>query len=280
MTADIRGFQIFYDDKTRAMIDPDFEPLDNSAAERPDWYEYWPIRKYLAGTRLERAAYYGFLSPMFFEKTRLTGRQVRDFLAGSGDADVVTFSSFPCQGACFINVFEQGEFFHRGLIDAASRFFREVAPGTRVEDLVTHSRNTVFSNFFFAKPRFWALWSGILDRLFDFSENPESALCTALRSTVDYRRGDGVKQATQMKIFVMERAVTFLLATTPSFTVRNFPPFQMPITPGFRYLVDEIRRLDALKLAFAETGDPRTLELFRELQKPTIKVGWQRGPVP
>lgn len=40
--------QIFYSDDTRRTLDPGFIPLDNLANERPDWREYWPIRKFLS----------------------------------------------------------------------------------------------------------------------------------------------------------------------------------------------------------------------------------------
>jgi len=45
-TSGLRVFQIHYDAASRAALDPDFEPLDNSRSERPDWYEYWPIRQF------------------------------------------------------------------------------------------------------------------------------------------------------------------------------------------------------------------------------------------
>ena len=123
MAGEVRAFQIFYNDKTRALLDPDFEPLDNSKNERPDWYEYWPIRTFLSENRLSDSTYYGFLSPLFFQKTGLSGRKVMDFLRQAGDADIVTFPPFPCHAAVFVNVFEQGEFFHQGLYDVARQFF-------------------------------------------------------------------------------------------------------------------------------------------------------------
>ncbi|MGH6690087.1 MAG: hypothetical protein ACREF4_05335 [Gammaproteobacteria bacterium] len=48
----IRAFQIFYNEETRAALDPDFEPLDNSRHQRRDWYEYWPIREFLLTKQL------------------------------------------------------------------------------------------------------------------------------------------------------------------------------------------------------------------------------------
>src|SRR5215468_10842372 len=106
MAPSIKAHQIFYDEASRAAVDPDFEPLDNRNAARPDWYEYWPIREYLLNNDLEADTYYGFVSPTFRSKTRLTGQQVKDFVAAAGGADVVTFSPFPCHAAFFASVFE------------------------------------------------------------------------------------------------------------------------------------------------------------------------------
>ena len=60
--------------------DPGFDVLDNSANERPDWYEYWPIRKFLLNETLDENAFYGFLSPKFKLKTNLSAAEVRDFI--------------------------------------------------------------------------------------------------------------------------------------------------------------------------------------------------------
>jgi hypothetical protein len=59
---------------TSQELDPDFEVLDNSANQRLDWYEYWPIRKFLLNEpRSERAA--------------------REFIAGADSATEVVLSS-------------------------------------------------------------------------------------------------------------------------------------------------------------------------------------------
>src|SRR5450631_3293085 len=42
-------FQILNHYTPRGDLDPGFEVLDNSSNERPDWYEYWPIRRFLLG---------------------------------------------------------------------------------------------------------------------------------------------------------------------------------------------------------------------------------------
>jgi len=274
MPGGIRAFQIFYDDETKALLDPDFEPLDNSRNERPDWYEYWPIRAFLSNTRLDDSAYYGFLSPRFFEKTRLGGRKVMEFLQQADGADVVTFSPFPCHAAAFFNVFEQGEFFHRGLYDVASEFFGEFGGGANLDALVMHSGNTVYSNFFFAKARFWKSWKGILDRLFELAETRTSRLYIPMKEPLEYAKEDGTTTVAQMKVFIMERAVSFLLAAGEEFAVRNYPPFELPMSPKFAGKRDVVVALDALKLAFCRTGDPSHLRRFREERKKVFAEIW------
>jgi hypothetical protein len=261
MPADIRAFQIFYDEQTRALLDGDFEPLDNSNSARPDWYEYWPIRRYLSENPLDDSAFYGFLSPRFREKTRLTGAQVKEFVRQHADADVVTFSPFPCHGASFVNVFEHGEFLHRGLFESSVRFFAELEPKVKLETVVTHSRNTVFSNFFLAKGGFWRAWKGVFDRLFEAAEAPGSPLHAHLVQRTDHRG----QSLAQMKIFVMERVVTFLLSTS-GFKVATFPPFRIPLSWEFEGHFSEIVMLDALKLSFSRTDNPDYMRLYVQLR--------------
>src|SRR6202011_4516490 len=105
-------------------LDPSCLVLDNSANERPDWYEYWPIRKFLLNEELDEDAFYGFLSPKFKHKTNLSAGAVRDFiLAAEPDTDVVLFSPSIHNSAYFLSVFEHGEAEHPGLAAVAARLF-------------------------------------------------------------------------------------------------------------------------------------------------------------
>jgi len=259
----IRILQIYYDAHTRGLVDPGFEPLDNSSNERPDWYEYWPIRTFLRSATLEDADYYGFLSPRFAEKTRLTGRRVREFVGRAGAADVVTFSPFPEHSACFLNLFEQGELFHPGLAAIAARFCASLDPDLRLDRLVTHSRNAVLANYFVARPRFWRHWNEVLEHCFTLAETPDSPLRSELDSTTLHHG----QAKPRMKVFLMERVASLLLATSTAYAVASFPPFEMAFShPYFSRVFSEVIELDALKLAFAATGDAHYLKCYRVLQ--------------
>src|ERR1700736_1036208 len=120
-------YQILNHYTKRETLDPGFLVLDNSSNERPDWFEYWPIRKFLLNEPLDDDAFYGFLSPKFKHKTNLSAAMVHEFiLAQDAATEVVLFSPSIHNSAYFLSVFEHGEAEHPGLARAASRFLERI----------------------------------------------------------------------------------------------------------------------------------------------------------
>src|SRR6204780_3611301 len=103
-------YQVLNHYTSRQELDPDFAVLDNSANERPDWFEYWPIRRFLLNEALDENAFYGFLSPKFKLKTNMSSADVREFILAAGSAvDVVLLSPSIHNSAYYLNVFEHGD---------------------------------------------------------------------------------------------------------------------------------------------------------------------------
>src|SRR6202050_4326059 len=160
----VHTYQILNYYTSRQDLDPGFDVLDNSTNERPDWYEYWPIRKFLLSETLDENTFYGFLSPKFKLKTNLSAVDVEDFIRSADAAtDVVLFSPSIHNSAFYLNVFEHGNAEHPGLMQVGQDFFARLQSPQPLESLVSDSRNTVHSNYFIAKPRFWRAWSKITE---------------------------------------------------------------------------------------------------------------------
>jgi len=240
----------------REALDPGFEVLDNSANERPDWFEYWPIRKFLLGEELDEQAYYGFLSPKFRLKTNMTAALVRDFIARADPTtDVFLFSPSIHNSAYFLNVFEHGDSEHPGLLGVAQRFFQRIDSGANVAQLVSDSRNTVHSNYFIARPRFWRAWLDINERMLAIAETADDPLGRALRTPTAYRGGKDV----QMKIFVMERVATWILSRDQSFKAEVRDPFA---ARARIYKLPLAVVCDALKIAYVTQGRGQYRDVF------------------
>jgi hypothetical protein len=272
----VRAFQIFYSEATRAQLDPDFEPLDNLANERPDWHEYWPMRRWFAANAMDESVLYGFFSPRFFGKTQLKARQVLEFARAAGDADVVTFSPHPCHSTCFFNVFEQGANFHPGFLEVATAFLQDIAPHFRLDGLCNDSRNTVFCNYFVARPSFWREWQRIFARMFELCETPGTSLHALLTRPVRYGKDFGDNHPAFMKVMVMERVPSLILSSR-AFRVRNYAPLAMPLNPNFYGRLPELVALDALKIAYAETGDAQFLRQFVDRRDRLLAAVFPKG---
>ncbi len=250
-------------------LDAGFLLLDNSANERPDWFEYWPMRKYLLHESLDEEAFYGFVSPKFRVKTNLSAAQVHAFILGAdAGTDVILFSPGIQNSAHFLNVFEHGDAKHPGLLNVAQQLFFRINRPTTLGDLVTDSRNEVFSNYFVAKPRFWREWMAINEALFAFAEDPADPLGAQLRTCTSYRSRSSVP----MKIFVMERIATWLLATDRRFVARAYDS----LAPGRRpYRAPVAIACDALKIAYIAQGRKSYKDVFLMIQKLRSMLTWQ-----
>ena len=249
-------YQILNHYTPREDLDPGFGVLDNSANERPDWFEYWPMRRFLLNETLEDDAYYGFLSPKFHRKTNLTAAAVKEFIEPADPGvDVFLFSPSIQNSAYFWNVFEHGDSEHPGLAAVAARLLERIDPATRLDDLVSDSRNTVHSNYFVAKPGFWRAWLAANERLFAIAESSDDPLGAALRAPTPYRGARNV----QMKIFVMERIATWLLTRDATFKACARDPFA---ARSRIYKLPLAIVCDALKIAYATQRRTQYREVF------------------
>lgn len=257
-------YQIFYSDVTRQEIDPGFIPLDNRANERPDWREYWPIRKFLLNEELDETTCYGFFSPKFKEKTNLGAEQVKHFIhAGNADVDVFIFSPFFDLSAFFLSIFEQGNSFHPGFTDLLKEFLAATNQDIDVSALLTDSSNTVYCNYFVAKPKFWRAWLAQCEMIFRIAEERATPLSEKLNADIGHEGA-----LAPMKVFLLERIVSLILATQPHWNTCAANPFQ--ISQSATHLSNfpmEAVISDALKIALKSQGYSNYRDAFFHLRK-------------
>jgi hypothetical protein len=262
----IHLFQIAYSAQTLTNLEPGYSLIDNLANERPDWFEYWPIRRYLLtalreGT-LEENSFYGFFSPRFGLKTSLTYKDVVELVQSAiPEVDVVLFSPQPDMAAFFLNVYEQGETFDPGLINAFEQFMAQIGRPLNLSELVMNSQHIVFSNYFVARPAFWLSWLNLNEQLFEVCEGPKTTLQKLLTLPTSY------PMSAQRKVFIMERTASLLLKIEPHWRSLAANPFTMGWSMSrLRQYPHEAAISDALKLAYCENGFPEYLQAFASVR--------------
>lgn len=260
-------YQIAYSAQTLAMIEPGYRVLDNLRNERPDWYEYDPIRRFLLEQPLEDDVHYGFFSPKFASKTGLVHASVVEHVLRAGPGvDVVLFSPQPDMGAFFLNVFEQAETFDAGFIDAASDWLETAGlVDTRkvpLRSVVMDARHIVFSNFFVAKPAFWREWMRFNESLYQLCEEGPEPLRARLVMPTSYKGG------AHRKVFLQERTASLLLALQSHWRSHPVNPFDMAWSKSRFSQHPELAYMsDALKRVHRDTGHPSAIKAFARLRE-------------
>ncbi|MET4578983.1 hypothetical protein [Ottowia thiooxydans] len=246
----MRLFQIYYNEETLASLDQGFIPLDNSKSERPDFYEYWPIRQALLSQNFLDDEYIGFFSPRLKEKTNLTFDQMAEKI-NHARSEVISFS--PCfeEIACYPNSFIQGDAVHPGLLKTAQRIFNRLGIKINLATLIQDQTRTIYSNYFVATYRFWKEWLQLSEQIFEISENKNSILGRSLNSKVKHRTSSSYA----MKVFIMERLVSILLELRNIDAEIGIDFNKIPTTwPEGDRLFFTLMDLDALKGHYIKTN--------------------------
>ena len=249
---DINIFQIFYSDESRSMIDPAFIPLSNMANERPDWFEYWPIRKYIQNHKLVENDYYGFFSPKFCSKTKLSSQSVFDALneIKLDDYDVISFSPFIDQIAWYKNQFEQTLHTSRDILPALEFSKELLFPGLNTDTYYSSSMDTIFCNYFIATGRFWNEWHTCCEKIFCIAEDTTNSHSLLFSAPTIYG-----KSQQDRKTFIIERIASMLIKVKDykSIGIKNMP--HTFAIAEFANLINDLIRLDSLKIAYNKTGN-------------------------
>jgi hypothetical protein len=257
-----RIFQIFYDEASRAALDPAFVPLDNSSNERPDWAEYWPIRRFLLAGDFADDELLGFVSPRFRRKTGLTGEEALAAIADR-DAEVYSFSPHLDLMAPARNPFTQGDAMHPGLLRATTGLLPRLGIRLDLGGLVCDLTTMVYANYWVARGRLWRDWLALAEIVFAAAEARSDEVGRALAGGTRHRRSDGHG----LKVFVLERLITLLLESRGIAATWCLDPRRAPLAvPIGAPLVDTLLTADGLKAAYRRSPDPALLDAFDQLR--------------
>lgn len=255
--------QIFYDEKSKSELDPLLLPLDNTHSKDSSWFEFLPILNYLENHTLSDDVWYGFLSPKFSQKSGFPVAFVLDLLEKYRNlADVMLFSPGWDQLAYFLNPFEQGDYWHPGLLSTSQNFLNKFNIDIDLLSMVTHSTTSVFSNYIVAKPVYWREWIKIAKNLYAYVQDGNDA---SLVTLTDY---GCTKNVIQMKAFVQERLSSIVLYQNK---FRVISPDQSQNTPVYLFAQDPrtrkmLQACDLLKERYITFGDLDSLKMYQKIR--------------
>lgn len=245
-------FSIYYDEKTLENIPDGFTGLCNKHGPE-HLYEVFPIRKYLQENELDKNQYTGFFSPKFFQKTKITGEDIRNTLnQASSETTVCLFSSAVDEASLFPNVWIQGDGFHPGLLNISQRLAWNAGYTIDLKSSITPLQTAVFSHYFVAKTEFWDEWLRITDIYFDMLEIDKD-----LKNFKTLHR----RMETLIHAFIIERIPTMIITCKKFHTFFDINLYmrQEKFQPD---QAAKLLRLDKCKRMFTETKNHAWLENY------------------
>ncbi len=258
----VHGLVISYTAEIYDNVQAPFTPLDNRENLRPDWQEYWPIRKFLLNENLKEDHYYGFFSPRFQEKTGLNAAQIIDYVTKQSTVnDIIIFSPQPDMGAFFLNIFDQNELFDPGFKESSQNFCDFAELNIDISQLVMDSTNIVFSNYFFAKPNFLRKWLNTCEILFNTCENHKN-----IAELNGWLKPTTYKNGIERKVFLLERIASLLIAKNSDINAHSHNPFLFAYSgTRLNQFPEKAILCDALKIAFNQTKNKLYLNQYSKI---------------
>ena len=253
-------YQIYYNDESFKRLDKNFIPLNNSSNLAKEWFEFNAIFNFIDNNKLKDDAWYGFLSPEFYNKTHLKASDLIEHLQLNPTSDVCLATSCFDQIAIYQNCFIQGEAKHLGLINTIDYLLKKYNLKLSLQDLVGHSHNTVYSNYLIAKKEYWDTWYDLAKFFTELYKKDKK-----FSDLVDVK-GNYKNTKVKLGVFIQERFPSILLSSN-NFNVTtllspDYEPCNKLIPMDYR-AKGLLQTCDYLKVKFSKTGNKELIPIIK-----------------
>ena len=187
-------------------------PLDNTAAEHPELCEYPVFKKgYLQQLSLGENKNWGFLSPKFEQKTKISINKFHDWaiekLSGENCPNVVFINATPILESIWPNVIIQGERCHPGLAKLLNFGLRGLGIESDILNRMMSSTTFAMSNYFAGDLIFWEKYITFVDNFVEVIEKDPDCKKLMFETSAGYQRDSSIPYYT----FVVERLFSVFL---------------------------------------------------------------------
>ena len=263
----VKLFQIFYDAETASQIQSGFEPLNNTDGPA-DFFEIYPIFKYLKSNEISDECWLGFFSPKFHEKTQIAAEDVcKEIQEIDEQYDVCSFSAHWAEIAFFQNVWEHGEYCHPGLAKISQALATEAGYNFRLMDTFSCLDNAVYSHYLVAKGKFWRQWYHIVktylemitkdDAMFDLktahANNPVS-----MHAFIIERVPSLILQDKSFRVKISNRVIS----SRRTFMDGIFNSASAWGEGAMKVFPEQLMAADGVKRLYRDTGDKKFLDQY------------------
>jgi len=147
-------FQICFEPNQISQVDPLLTPFDNIKNERPELREFHSFNRIIDEGFVDDLDAWGVFGPRWQDKMRHSSQVIVDAINDNPNADVWIFNHARVQDAFTYNVWEQGEYFHKGIREVTTAALKAGGYDTTTLEVVMTDA-TCYCSYFVATKAFW-----------------------------------------------------------------------------------------------------------------------------
>ena len=147
-------FQICFQQDQISQVDPLLTPFDNTENKYPELREYHNFNRIIDEGFTDNLDAWGIFGPRWQEKLRYSAANIKDAVDHNPGYDIYLFNYGRALAALTQNVWEQSDFFHKGIKRVTIAAFRAGGYDTSVFDKVM-TDYTCYCSYFIATKAFW-----------------------------------------------------------------------------------------------------------------------------
>jgi mRNA-degrading endonuclease YafQ of YafQ-DinJ toxin-antitoxin module len=201
-------FQVCFESFQFDQVDVKLTPFDNTENKHPELREYYNFLKVIDDGLTDDLNAWGVFGPRWYEKLKVSSDKLFKEIENNPEKDVYLFNHARVQDALFFNVWEQGEYYHKGLKDIAKHVLEKLNYDSGVVDNIMESHTTCYCSYFVGTTKFWKDYLDFLAKVTKELDNLPEELYTKFSQSANYKRDKDLN----LFPFLVERLFsTFLL---------------------------------------------------------------------
>jgi len=199
-------FQICFEQSQISEVDPLLTPFDNTSNERPELREFHSFERIVNEGVADDLDAWGVFGPRWQSKMRFDALELHTAIKNNPGADVYIFNHARVVNALTHNVWEQGEFWHKGIKRVTKKALESCGYDSKVLDL-SDVETTCYCSYFVATKQFWNDYISFIREIKTALESLTGEEADIYNGSANYARDANLN----MFPFIVERLFTTFL---------------------------------------------------------------------